>query len=329
MADRITWYDILEVAPGASPETVQRANEAKAEQLQNYCCPVPHLTAPWHSLPVTRAAVPALVLMVLVLVAVLAGCGLGRLPEGPLGNRPENHQVVGEPVRKGGAATIGWDVFFNGGPAPAVIDRLVVVSPRHIKLIGAYVTIGGPVGNWVTFPPSFPRSASGRRENRYAISRWAHRHKIAGAIVPPHQWAGIALGLEATSAHGSIAGIDVFYHVGSAHYEWHGHVRIVLTSVDCRVPASAPARTFCRLYDPPSDGPRQARRGLRTATAAAVRTPGNKSMPIEGSASTAAIPRITGPHISTHLDRRPAVASSSDTAPAPTMARYHQYGVLP
>jgi len=55
--------------------------------------------------------------------------------------------------------------------------------------------------------------------------------KPAGAVIPPHQWAGIALGVKATSAHGSIAGIDLFYHVGSAHYEWHGHVRIVLTSI--------------------------------------------------------------------------------------------------
>ena len=50
---------------------------------------------------------------------------------------------------------------------------------------------------------------------------------------------------------------------------------------------------------------------------------------MEGSASTAAIPRITTPHISTDLDRRPAAASSDGTAPAPMIARYHQYGVLP
>jgi hypothetical protein len=152
-------------------------------------------------------------------------------------------------VPDGGADTIGFDSPFNGGRAPAVIDRLVVVSPRHIKLIGAYVTIGGPVGNWPTFPPSFPRSASGRRENRYSISRWANRHKTAGAIIPPHRWAGIALGLEVTSAHGSLSGLDLFYHVGSAHYEWHGHVRIVLTLVDCRAPVRASARTFCRIVE--------------------------------------------------------------------------------
>lgn len=133
-------------------------------------------------LPVTRAAVLARVLLALVQLAALAGCGQGRLPEGPLGRFPENHDTVGQPLREGGADTIGFDALFNGGPAPAVIDRLVVVSPRHIKLIGAYVTIGGIVGNWPTFPPSFPRSASGRRENRYAISRWANRHKTAAGL---------------------------------------------------------------------------------------------------------------------------------------------------
>ena len=52
-------------------------------------------------------------------------------------------------------------------------------------------------------------------------------------------------------------------------------------------------------------------------------------MPIEGRASTAAIPRITAPQMSTDLDRKPAAASIGGTAPAPMIATYHQYGVLP
>ena len=58
-------------------------------------------------------------------------------------------------------------------------------------------------------------------------------------------------------------------------------------------------------------------------------TPGSTSMSMEGSASMAAIARVTAPHISAGLDRRPAAASSDGTAPAPMIARYHQYGVLP
>jgi len=36
MADRITWYDILGIAQGASLETVQFAYQAKSKQLQDY-----------------------------------------------------------------------------------------------------------------------------------------------------------------------------------------------------------------------------------------------------------------------------------------------------
>ena len=42
---------------------------------------------------------------------------------------------------------------------------------------------------------------------------------------------------------------------------------------------------------------------------------------MEGSASMAAIARVTAPHISAGLDRRPAAASSDGTAPAPMSAR--------
>lgn len=167
-------------------------------------------------------------LAVITAAVLLPACAPGQLTEGPLGKVPENHDVAGQPVRLGGADTIGLDAMFNGGSAPAVIERLVLVSPSHIKLIGAYVTIGGIVGNWATFPPS----ASGLRDVTSAAQAWARRHEPAGAIIPPHQWAGIALGLAPTSAaKARIAGIDVFYHVGSAHYEWHGHLRIVLTVV--------------------------------------------------------------------------------------------------
>jgi len=183
-----------------------------------------------------------------LLLAVLTGCGQGKLPQGPLGSQPENHDTVGQPVQRGGADTIGFDGFYNGGNKPAVIDRLVIVSPRHIKLTGAYITLGGPIGNWPTFPPSFPTSPRARHDNRYAIWRWARRHAPAGAVIPPHQQAGIALGLAATAAHGSLARTDLYYHVGDAHYEWRGNIRIVLTSVDCRAPSSAPARNFCSYF---------------------------------------------------------------------------------
>ncbi|MGO9162758.1 MAG: hypothetical protein ACLP7J_19045 [Streptosporangiaceae bacterium] len=130
---------------------------------------------------------------------------------------------------------MGVDSLYNGGNAPAVIDRLILVDPRHIKLVGAYITIGGSlVGNWETFPP--PARALYRAEPGV---HWAGRHKPAGTIVPPHQWALVALGLEPTAAAGRIASIDLYYHVSTAHYEWQGHVAIGLT-VEPR-PTASPA----------------------------------------------------------------------------------------
>ena len=176
----------------------------------------------------SRAAALALGLFALTTTVLIAGCG-SSLPEGPLGVKPENPTRIGQPVRHDGADTIGFDAVFNSGSAPAVIDRLVIRSPRHIKLIGAYVTSGGIVGNWPTFPPGI---ASNQGD---AFRYWTNRHEPHGAVIPPQKWAGIALGLSATGANGSIAGINLFYHIGSAHYEWHGHIRIVLTSV-ARIP---------------------------------------------------------------------------------------------
>lgn len=169
--------------------------------------------------------------------ALVSACAPGQLPAGPLGARPENHGGVGQPELRGVPDTIGVDVMFNGGPRPAVIDRLVLVSPRHIKLVGAYVypAARGTFGGWPGFPPRYLRGRPGS-EYRGLVWAWAHRHIPAGAIIPPHQWAGVVLGLEATSARGSIASIDVFYHVGSARYEWQGHVRVVLTRVRDLVP---------------------------------------------------------------------------------------------
>jgi hypothetical protein len=209
-----------------------RHERGAAESVAD-CCPVPPVTA-WRCWPCSWPS---------------SLCGQGQLHQGPLGSQPENHDTVGQPVQRGGADTIGFDGFYNGGTKPAVIDRVVIVSPRHINLIGAYVTIGGPIGNWTTFPPSFPTSAKGRHDNRYAIWRWARRHRAAGAVIPPHQQAGLALGLSATAAHGSLARTDVYYHVGNTHYEWRGSVRIVLTSVDCRAPSSASAQSFCRYVE--------------------------------------------------------------------------------
>ena len=174
--------------------------------------------------PLSKSRTAALALGLLAMItAVISGCS--SLSEGPFGVDPENQILVGQPVLIGGADTIGFDAVTNNGSYPAVIDRLVIRSPRHIKLVGAYVTIGGPIGDWPKYPPVIGSDQGD------AFTWWANRHEPAGAVIPPGKLAGIALGLKATGAKGSIAGINLFYHVGRANYEWHGHIRIVPTSV--------------------------------------------------------------------------------------------------
>jgi hypothetical protein len=177
-----------------------------------------------------------------LLAAVLSGCGQGQLPAGPL--QPENHVVVGQPVRRGGAITIGFDALYNKGTHPAVIDRVVIVSPRHIRLLGAYITPGTDLGSWESFPPAIPAHGDPKS------AAWAASRKAAGAVIPPHSLGGLALGLVVTdsAAHGSLARTDVYYHVDNTHYEWRGSQRIVLTSVDCRAPSTAPEKNFCRMF---------------------------------------------------------------------------------
>ncbi|MGO9081279.1 MAG: hypothetical protein ACLQDY_19940 [Streptosporangiaceae bacterium] len=183
-------------------------------------------------LSVLRKAALPLGLLAVVTAAVLLFLlrpGTGQLTEGPLGSRPENPSAVGAPARLDQPDTVGVDSMYNAGPDPAVLDRLVLVSPRHIKLTGAYITLGDGgaiIGTVATFPPS----ASNLR--RYAPDvNWAGRHKPAGTIVAPHQWAAVALGLEPTAHIGRIASIDIYYHVGANRYEWLGHVAVVLTVV--------------------------------------------------------------------------------------------------
>jgi hypothetical protein len=188
-----------------------------------------------------------LAVLAVVLLAVLAGCGQGGLPAGPL--QPErNHLVIGQPVLSTGADTIGFDGLYNSGSQPAVIENIVIVSPRYIRFLGAYITPGTDLGSWPQFPPAIPAAGDPKS------AAWAASRKAAGAVIPSHKLGGLALGLAVTdsAAHGSLARTDVYYRVGRTQYEWRGNVKIVLTSVNCHAKRlTKPARTFCRYVEQP------------------------------------------------------------------------------
>jgi len=160
-------------------------------------------------------------LIVAALAAVLfTACA--SLVQGPLGPTENDSTACVPAAGVGQALTIGIDSAKNTGGTTLVIDRIALASPRHIRLTGAYVVPGeNLVGEEATFPP--PASEIP------ANVQWSRRHKPAGARLSPGQWSGFVVGLAPVSrATASTAGLVVFYHVGSAQYEWRSHVRIVI-----------------------------------------------------------------------------------------------------
>lgn len=159
-------------------------------------------------------------LIVAALAAVLA-TACAALAQGPLGPT-ENVSTACVPARVGQARTDNMDGVKNTGRETAVIDRIALAPPRHIKITGAYVI---PGEHWIGWAATFPPTASSIPAN----VDWSGRHTAAGARVPPGKWAGFVVGLAPVShATASTAGLIVFYHVGRAQYEWRSRVRIVL-----------------------------------------------------------------------------------------------------
>src|SRR5262249_38922888 len=146
-----------------------------------------------------------------VLLAVLTGCGQGQLPQGPLGSQPENHDTVGQPVLRGGAGTIGIRGVYNRGAQPAGRPQRLHPAPPSasspsppppISLTAANPPLADPSDNAPPSPPSFPPPPRPRQKNGSEIGGGPSPPPPAGAVIPPHQLAGLALGLSATAAHG-------------------------------------------------------------------------------------------------------------------------------
>jgi hypothetical protein len=93
----------------------------------------------------------AILAAVLVAVLRLSGSVLATGPLGPPGNHDSNC-LPGRP--KNSVGTEGNQPVTNSGHDTIVIDRLVLASPHHLKLTGAYLVPGrGLVGTWLSFPP--------------------------------------------------------------------------------------------------------------------------------------------------------------------------------
>ena len=71
-------------------------------------------------------------------------------PLGPPGNYDTNC-LPGKPFQ---AVTEGNQGVTNGGPDAIILDRMLLISPRHLRLTGAYVVpyTKNLVGSWLQFP---------------------------------------------------------------------------------------------------------------------------------------------------------------------------------
>ncbi len=163
-------------------------------------------------IPVAAAAA----ILVYILIPGTAPAGSG--PLGP----PGNLATACLPASPGQADTEGLQNPTNSSHDTLVIDRVALASPQNITLVGAYIVPGtGLVGAWRGFPPP-----AGQLAKDVALTKW---RPAAGARVLPGETIDVVAGLAPTShATASTAGIEVFYHDGSTHYELVFNLRVII-----------------------------------------------------------------------------------------------------
>lgn len=156
-----------------------------------------------------------------ILVAVLRPFASTVVDGGPLGPQ-DNGATACLPGRSGHANTDGLENYLNSGHSTVIIDRVSLAKPSGLKLAGAYVVPGRySVGTWATFPPPAGQLPHG--------VEWAKRRPPAGTRVPPGHRINVVAGIEPVhDATGSTAGIVVWYHDGSTHYQRQSTVRVVI-----------------------------------------------------------------------------------------------------
>src|SRR5438067_2447269 len=126
-------------------------------------------------------------------MALLAGCSASARhgpAAGPLGY-PDgaNQSGLCQPDLHGQPETVATDDIRNNGHHTVVIDRLVLVRPRHLALVGSYIVPGQfAVGQWASFPPPARQLDMG--------VQWASRHVTTGALVLPGHWINPVIGLK-------------------------------------------------------------------------------------------------------------------------------------
>lgn len=143
------------------------------------------------------------------LALLLAACSSGGLSEnGPFGNFGQNSGTLCQWARPGGVLQDGFEEFNDTG-GTATIDKVVLVHPRHLRLLAAWVGEGdSPIGE---LGRGYP----------HPTKAWKH---IPGAVVHPNRGQeviNLVIVVKPSGKLGTATAIDMYYHVGETHYLLH------------------------------------------------------------------------------------------------------------
>jgi hypothetical protein len=143
------------------------------------------------------------------LALLLAACGSSGLSDnGPFGNFGQNSGSLCQWARPGGVLQDGFEQFNDTG-GTAVIDKVMLVHPRHLRLLAAWAGEGiTPIGK---LGRGYP----------HPTSAWK---RIPGAIVHhTHGQIGInvVIVVKPSGKLGTAEAIDLYYRSGGVRYLLH------------------------------------------------------------------------------------------------------------
>lgn len=153
----------------------------------------------------------AVVALATALACCLGGCGGGLATDGPLGGGAFGSISGGNdcaPAHVGQPETFGDERFTNHGHATVVLDRVILLHPRHERLIGSYAVPGIYLTGQVPWPPSWGVPPT-----------WKDRQPVHGFRLAPGRSFNMALGVTATTTGmASSQGMVIYYHDPAGSY---------------------------------------------------------------------------------------------------------------
>jgi hypothetical protein len=115
--------------------------------------------------------------------------------------------------------TFGDQQFTNHGHATVVLDRVVLLNPRHERLIGSYAVPGTLLIGVVPWPPKYAGMPS----------TWRQREPVRGFRLAPGKSFNMVLGVTATGrGRATSGGMLVYYHDSAGNYVARNYFAMII-----------------------------------------------------------------------------------------------------